>query len=86
MMTPDKPNFEWGQRVKATVNLLNDGSYPERVSDAQLVSAGATGEVVQVGRHIESGAFVYMVEFAANQVVGCLETELASYSSDGEAQ
>jgi nitrogen fixation protein NifZ len=86
MNIPDKPRFEWGQRVQAMTDLLNDGSYPERASDALLVSTGAMGEVVQVGRHLESGVFVYMVEFASNQVVGCMEPELKLYSSGGETQ
>ena len=80
-----KPRFEWGQRVQAVADLFSDGSYPERPSDALLVRAGETGEIVQVGRHVDSGTFVYMVEFAQNQVVGCTELELIPRQRSGEA-
>jgi nitrogen fixation protein NifZ len=86
MMEAGKPRFEWGQRVKAVADLFNDGSYPERPFNALLVGAGDAGEIVQVGRHVDSGCFVYMVEFALNQVVGCMEPELAPWRSSAEAQ
>jgi nitrogen fixation protein NifZ len=86
MMEAGKPRFEWGQRVRAVTDLFNDGTYPERPFNALLVGAGDAGEIVQVGRHIDSGSFVYMVEFALNQVVGCMEPELAPRQSSAEAQ
>jgi len=86
MMEAGKPRFEWGQRVRAVTDLFNDGTYPERSSDALLVGAGEAGEIVQVGRHVDSGGFVYMVEFSLNQVVGCMEPELAPRQSSAEAQ
>ena len=86
MMEAGKPRFEWGQRVEAVVDLFNDGSYPERSSKALLVAVGDAGEIVQVGRHVDSGSFVYMVEFALNQVVGCMEPELTPWQSSAEAQ
>ena len=86
MMEAGKPRFEWGQRVRAVTDLFNDGTYPERPFNALLVGAGDAGEIVQVGRHIDSGSFVYMVEFALNQVVGCMEPELTPWQSSAEAQ
>ena len=86
MMEAGKQRFEWGQRVEAVVDLFNDGSYPERPSKALLVAVGDAGEIVQVGRHVDSGSFVYMVEFALNQVVGCMEPELTPWQSSAEAQ
>ena len=29
------PKYQWGQRVRALGDLHNDGSYPERSSDAR---------------------------------------------------
>jgi nitrogen fixation protein NifZ len=81
-----KPRFDWGQRVQAAVNLFNDGTYPERAADVLLVEAGKVGEIVQVGQHTDSGAFVYMVEFEPNQFVGCMEPELMILQSNQEAQ
>lgn len=80
------PRFDWGQRVQAAKDLFNDGSYPEQPKDALLVRKGDSGEIVQVGRQVESGAVVYMVEFALDQVIGCFELELTPLQSRGAAQ
>jgi len=74
---PGEPRYQWGQRVRAVCNLVNDGSYPERSADELLVDAGAAGEIVRVGMHKESGTPIYLVEFSSSLVVGCLEEELA---------
>lgn len=78
--------FDWGQRVQAAADLFNDGSYPEEPVDALLVRAGESGEIVQVGSHIESGKVVYMVEFAADRLIGCFEPELTPAESRGAAR
>lgn len=86
MMEPAKPRFQWGQRVQAAADLFNDGSYPEVPADALLVGVGETGEIVQIGQHVEFGAAVYMVEFSPNRIVGCMEPELTPWQSAAEAQ
>jgi nitrogen fixation protein NifZ len=63
--------------VRACQDLYNDGSYPEIAVDALLVSSGDTGEIVNLGTHVDSNTPVYLVEFPANRVVGCLEDEIA---------
>lgn len=68
--------YAWGMRVVALDDLRNDGSYPERAEQECLVAAGAVGEIVNVGRVVESGEPVYLVEFG-RQVVGCTEDEIA---------
>ena len=68
--------YDWGQRVRATIDLVNDGSYPERADDELLVKSGATGEVVNVGTHTETETVVYLVEFSPQLVIGCLEDEI----------
>jgi nitrogen fixation protein NifZ len=85
MMQATAPRFEWGQRVQTVTDLFNDGSFPQQPLDALLVQGGETGEIVQVGQHTDSGTIVYMVEFSANRVVGCFETELALSQSNGGA-
>ncbi len=76
-----EPRFEWGQRVTAAMDLINDGSYPDEAEEALLVETGCEGEIVQVGMHLESNTPVYMVEFKAadgpSRVVGCLEEEIS---------
>jgi len=77
MITLREPIFEWGQKVLATVDLVNDGSHPDHPPEALLVRADSPGEIVNVGHHAESNTPVYLVEFADGMVVGCLEEELA---------
>ncbi len=80
-MDASTAKFQWGQRVVAEIDLVNDGSYPDYAVDELLVPQGTVGEVVQVGHHVDSNTPVYMVEFMASpeqgRVVGCLEDELA---------
>ncbi|TCT07870.1 nitrogen fixation protein NifZ [Aquabacter spiritensis] len=76
MIEPRLPKYQWGQRVKALADLINDGSFPNAPVDARLVGAGATGEIVQVGTHTEANQPIYLVEFGDHLVVGCLEEEI----------
>ncbi len=71
-----EPKFQWGQPVTATLNLMNDGSFPDVPLDALLVEQGASGEVVNVGLVEESGDRVYLVEFADGRVLGVFEEEI----------
>jgi nitrogen fixation protein NifZ len=75
MMEPRQARFEWGQRVRAAIDLFNDGSYPEADEGALLMPAGGLGEIVQVGHHSEANVPVYLVEFDG-RVLGCLEEEI----------
>lgn len=77
MIEPVQPKFEWGQRVRALVDLYNDGSYPDQPPNALLVKVGDVGEVVQTGTHMEENIVVYIVEFDATRVIGCLEEEIS---------
>jgi nitrogen fixation protein NifZ len=80
MIEPRTAKYQWGQRVVAGIDLVNDGSYPEREANALLVAQGSVGEVVQIGHHVDSDAPVYLVEFGAESkdscVVGCMEEEI----------
>lgn len=71
------PKYQWGQPVVATVDIVNDGSYPDAGRDALLVAAGTQGEIAQTGMHEESNTPVYLVTFPDGKTVGCLEEELA---------
>jgi nitrogen fixation protein NifZ len=76
MMEPREPKFQWGQRVKAALDLFNDGTYPGRPADELLVPAADCGEIVQIGTQTDSGLPIYLVEFLGRKVVGCLEEEI----------
>jgi len=75
MLDLREPKFQWGQPVRAAIDLYNDGSVPEVAEDRLLVVAGGPGEIVQVGHHEEANLPVYMVDFGV-VVLGCLEEEL----------
>ena len=77
MIDPREPKFQWGQRVRCLIDLVNDGSYPNAAEDALLVEAGGLGEIVQVGSHVDSSTPIYLVEFNEKYVIGCLEEEIA---------
>lgn len=76
MIEPGEAKYQWGQRMVATADLFNDGTYPDREPEALLVSTGTPGEIVNVGYHEELNLPVYLVEFEAGGVVGCLEEEI----------
>jgi nitrogen fixation protein NifZ len=76
MIEPRLPKFQWGQRVRCLIDLVNDGSYPNAAEDALLAAAGTVGEIVQVGSHVDSNTPVYIVEFDERYVIGCLEEEI----------
>ncbi|WP_028350586.1 nitrogen fixation protein NifZ [Bradyrhizobium murdochi] len=76
MIDPRLPKYQWGQRVKAAVDLINDGSFPDAPVNGLLIGAGAIGEIVQVGRHTEANVPIYLVEYGERLVVGCLEEEI----------
>lgn len=73
---PRLPKYDWGLRVRAAVDLVNDGSYPDVAEDALLAGIGDEGEIVRVGTLEEANVPIYLVEFAENRVVGCLEEEI----------
>ncbi|MGE5321119.1 MAG: nitrogen fixation protein NifZ [Hyphomicrobiaceae bacterium] len=76
MIEPREAKYQWGQRMVATADLFNDGTYPDREPEALLVTTGTPGEIVNVGYHEELNLPVYLVEFEAGGVVGCLEEEI----------
>jgi nitrogen fixation protein NifZ len=76
MIEPRLPKFQWGQRVRCLTDLVNDGTYPNADEDAVLAAAGAVGEIVQVGSHVDSNTPIYIVEFEEKFVIGCLEEEI----------
>lgn len=77
-MTRREPRYQWGQPVRALVDLVNDGSHPDHALDALLVRAGTAGEVLNTGYHEASNTPVYLVQFGERLLVGCLEDELAT--------
>ena len=74
------PKFEWGQQVRAAVDLYNDGSLPDIAEDQLLIVEGGPGEIVQIGHHTDANIPLYMVDFGLC-VLGCLEEEIVLASA-----
>ncbi len=85
-MTPRTPKLEVGQWVRASIDLLNDGSFPEAPARALLAAAGAIGEIVKVGTIVEANTPIYLVEFDERLTVGCLEEEIAPLAGEGRGK
>jgi nitrogen fixation protein NifZ len=76
MIEPRLPKFQWGMKVRAVGELVNDGTFPEAEMNAVLVPDGGLGEIVNVGAHPDSNTPIYLVEFGEHLVVGCFEEEI----------
>lgn len=71
-----KPLFEFGQHVRVTRNVRNDGTFPGREVGEVLLRRGATGYVRDIGTFLQD-EIIYAVDFIAyGYRVGCREAEL----------
>jgi nitrogen fixation protein NifZ len=70
------PRFEYGDQVRVTRNVRNDGTYPGLVMGNLLVRRGSVGYVMTVGTFLQD-QLIYTVNFMdQNRIVGCREEEL----------
>jgi len=70
------PRFEYGDAVRVTRNVRNDGTYPGLVMGNLLVRRGSVGYVMNVGTFLQD-QLIYTVNFLdQGRVVGCREEEL----------
>jgi len=73
-----KPRFEYGDEVRLTRNVRNDGTYPGEEVGRLLVRRGEVGAVFDVGTYLQD-QLIYRVHFLeAGKTVGCREEELIS--------
>jgi nitrogen fixation protein NifZ len=71
-----KPRFEYGDAVRVTRSVRNDGTYPGMDPGKLLVRCGSTGFVMNVGTFLQD-QLIYTVNFLdQGRVVGCREEEL----------
>lgn len=72
------PRFEFGESVRVTRNVRNDGTYPGMEIGDMLVRRGSVGYVQNVGTFLQD-QIIYSVHFMdVNKVIGCREEELIS--------
>ena len=70
------PRFEFGESVRVTRNVRNDGTYPGLEMGDLLVRRGSVGYVQNVGTFLQDQV-IYSVHFLdVNKVIGCREEEL----------
>ncbi|MDW8323031.1 MAG: nitrogen fixation protein NifZ [Burkholderiales bacterium] len=70
------PRFDYGEAVRVTRNVRNDGTYPGLATGALLVRRGSVGYVMNVGTFLQD-QIIYTVHFLEQgRIVGCREEEL----------
>ena len=68
--------WDYGEAVRLTRNVRNDGTYPGLDPGAFLVRRGSVGYVVDVGTFLQD-QIIYSVNFLEEgKIVGCREEEL----------
>jgi nitrogen fixation protein NifZ len=71
-----QPTWEYGDAVRVTRNVRNDGTYPGVDTGDLLVRRGSVGNVVDVGTFLMDQV-IYSVHFLdINRIVGCRAEEL----------
>jgi nitrogen fixation protein NifZ len=71
-----RPRYEYGEEVRLTRNVRNDGTYPGLEVGAPLARRGSTGFVQNVGTFLQD-QIIYSVHFLEHdRVVGCRQEEL----------
>lgn len=72
----DEGRFEFGEAVRVTRNIRNDGTYPGKEVGELLVRRGSVGAVVEVGSFLQD-QIIFTVHFLElGRMVGCRLEEL----------
>jgi len=71
-----KPRFDFGDEVRVTRNVRNDGTYPGVETGELLIRRGSVGHVQNVGTYLQE-YIIYSVHFMEQDLlVGCKEDEV----------
>lgn len=72
----DEERFDFGEAVRVTRNVRNDGTYPGKAVGELLVRRGSVGHVIEVGTFLQDQV-IYTVHFLEQgRMVGCRAEEL----------
>ena len=75
-----KPKYDFGDEVRVTRNVRNDGTYPGLDTGQLLIRRGSIGHVRDVGTFLQD-QIIYTVHFVEqDRVIGCREEELIAAS------
>lgn len=70
------PTYDYGDQVRLTRNVRNDGTYPGMAVGNLLIKRGSIGFVMNVGTFLQD-QIIYTVNFLEQgRIVGCREEEL----------
>jgi len=71
-----RPQFDFGDEVRVTRNVRNDGTYPGLETGQLLIRRGSVGHVRDVGTFLQD-QIIYTIHFVEqDRVIGCREEEL----------
>jgi nitrogen fixation protein NifZ len=72
----DEERFDFGEAVRVTRNVRNDGTYPGMEVGELLIRRGSVGNVIEVGTFLQDQV-IYTVHFLnQGRMVGCRAEEL----------
>jgi nitrogen fixation protein NifZ len=72
----DEGRFDFGEAVRVTRNVRNDGTYPGKEVGELLVRRGSVGHVIEVGTFLQD-QIIFTVHFLnQGRMVGCRLEEL----------
>ncbi len=73
--------YDFGDEVRVTRNVRNDGTFPGRDTGALLIRRGSSGFVRNIGTFLQD-QIIYTVHFIEQDLmVGCREEELISIAA-----
>lgn len=71
-----KPEFDYGDRVRVTRNVRDDGTYPGKDVGDLLVRRGSIGTVIEIGTFLQD-QIIYTVHFLEiDRIIGCRQEEV----------
>jgi nitrogen fixation protein NifZ len=74
----DEERFDFGEPVRVTRNVRNDGTYPGMAIGDLLIRRGSIGHVIEMGTFLQDQV-IYTVHFLdQGRMVGCRAEELIS--------
>ena len=72
----DEGRFEFGEDVRVTRNISNDGTYPGMEVGELLIRRGSVGNVVEVGTFLQDQVIFTVHFLQQGRMVGCRLEEL----------
>jgi nitrogen fixation protein NifZ len=81
-----EPVFDYGQKVRSSKNIRNDGTFPGKEIGEILVKKGDIGYVTSIGTFLQQ-FYIYGVDFyEQGHVVGMKSKELECIENEGNIE